>query len=294
MITFVNAKINIGLFVTGRRPDGYHDLETLFYPVGLHNGTPANPTPFCDILEITPNDSGEFRFTFTGRPVDCEPEKNLVAKAARLFAAELEKKGERLPSGFDIRLEKHLPDGAGLGGGSADASFTLKMLNGVCGTPFPVEELERLALRLGADCPFFIADRPAFGCGVGDRLEPSPLDLEGYWAAIVKPTGVSIPTKEAFSHVSPRPAPFDLRTLAGKRPGEWAGIIGNDFHESVFHHHPELREILKKLSEQPGALYAQMSGSGSAFYGIFATQEAAEAATLSFESTDCEVWLLRL
>lgn len=294
MITFVNAKINIGLFVTGRRPDGYHDLETLFYPVGLHNGTPANPTPFCDILEITPNDSGEFRFTFTGRPVDCEPEKNLVAKAARLFAAELEKKGERLPSGFDIRLEKHLPDGAGLGGGSADASFTLKMLNGVCGTPFPVEELERLALRLGADCPFFIADRPAFGGGVGDRLEPSPLDLEGYWAAIVKPTGVSIPTKEAFSHVSPRPAPFDLRTLAGKRPGEWAGIIGNDFHESVFHHHPELREILKKLSEQPGALYAQMSGSGSAFYGIFATQEAAEAATRSFESTDCEVWLLRL
>lgn len=294
MLTFVNAKINIGLFVTGRRPDGYHDLETLFYPVGLHNGTPANPTLFCDILEITPNDSGEFRFTFTGRPVDCEPEKNLVAKAARLFAAELEKRGERLPSGFDIRLEKHIPDGAGLGGGSADASFTLKMLNGLCGTPFPVEELERLALRLGADCPFFIADRPAFGGGVGDRLEPSPLDLEGYWAAIVKPTGVSISTKEAFSHVSPRPAPFDLRTLAGKRPGEWAGIIGNDFHESVFHHHPELREILKKLSEQPGALYAQMSGSGSAFYGIFATQEAAEAATRSFESTDCEVWLLRL
>lgn len=293
MITFVNAKFNIGLFITSRRPDGYHDLETLFYPAGLYNGTPENPTPFCDILEITPSGGDRDRLLLAGLKVDCPQEKNLVWKAAELFRSELMKKREDTRDFFDIRLEKHLPDGAGLGGGSADASFTLRMLNELNGTPFSDEELSALALRLGADCPFFILNSPAFAGGVGERLERSSLDLSGWWAVVVKPE-LSISTREAFAGVTPRKAPTDLRRIAEIPVEEWAAAgVANDFEQSLFPLYPELRRLKEALIDE-GASFASMSGSGAALFGLFPTREKAQDAFERLLSTEKYVWLLKL
>lgn len=184
MIKFVNAKINIGLQIVRRRPDGYHDLQTLFYPIGQFAGTPANPVSFCDALEITPRSDGEIRFETYGRAVDCLPEKNLVVRAARLFYDTCHP-----DTGVDIRLDKHLPDGAGIGGGSADATFTLGMLNELTGAHLSDERLAELALSLGADCPFFIYNRPLYAVGVGERFSEAsaPDPLAGHWLLLIKP-----------------------------------------------------------------------------------------------------------
>ena len=157
MIQFVNAKLNLGLNIIGKRADGYHLLETIFYPVGVHNGTPVNPEPFGDILEAVPAQEDSCnRYRFLGRPVDCPPEKNLVYRAAELISG-------RTGRYFDISLVKSIPDGAGLGGGSADATFTLRLLNRLSGNRLSSDELKELALSLGADCPFFVENTPAFG-----------------------------------------------------------------------------------------------------------------------------------
>lgn len=274
MLRFVNAKLNLGLSITHRRPDGYHDLETVFLPVGLFNGTPENPEPFCDLLEITPLPSeGDgnacFKYFFSGRAIDCPPEKNLVIRAANAFRSRVrEKHGEGYPcAGFRVELVKNLPDGAGLGGGSADASFVLTTLNRLCDSPLTHGELMEAALSLGADCPFFIDNRPAFARGVGERLEPISLDLSGWWALIVKPD-VYVSTREAFAGVTPRPARFDLRALPDLPVVEWRGHIFNDFEESIFPQHPELARIKEWLYEH-GAAYASMSGSGSSLFGLF-------------------------
>ncbi|MDE6637020.1 MAG: 4-(cytidine 5'-diphospho)-2-C-methyl-D-erythritol kinase, partial [Muribaculaceae bacterium] len=173
MVKFINAKLNLGLNIVRKREDGYHDLETVFYPIGVHNGTPENPEPFCDILEIIPSEKTEF--VFTGREVDCPLEKNLVYKAWKIFKDNYPELKD-----YKIHLEKHLPDGAGLGGGSADASGVLLMLNELSGNPFKNEELLEMALCLGADCPFFILNRPCYAEGVGEILEPIDLDLSGW------------------------------------------------------------------------------------------------------------------
>ena len=288
MIQFVNAKLNIGLSITGRRPDGYHDLETLFYPVGIHNGEPANPSPFCDILEIDflPEPETD-RFEFRGRPIDCPLDRNLVVRAVRLFREEFERKeGKTLP-GVYLILEKHLPDGAGLGGGSADASFTLRMLNELGGSPFSHDELAEMALRLGADCPFFIFNEPSFGSGIGERLESVALDLKGWWCLIVKPS-VYVSTKEAFSGVCPRPASCDLRCPGS--PESWKGVVHNDFEDSIFPIHPELGKIKEELYAS-GAVYASMSGSGSSLYGLYPSKESAVEAAERF---DCETFVCLL
>lgn len=268
MIEFVNAKINIGLQIVRRRADGYHDLQTLFYPVGLYAGTPSNPVAFCDVLEIVrTRPDRPFTVATTGRTVDCAPEKNLVWRAAQAYFA------HGVADGFSvsITLDKHLPDGAGMGGGSADAAFTLRMLADLeqeySGSRVSDEELRAMALRLGADCPFFLLNSPAYAEGVGERLSPVSLDLAGRWLLVVKPS-VSIPTREAFAGVTPRSSTFDLRTLPEVPVEEWCHCVHNDFEDSIFPAHPHMQEVKRRLYEH-GALYASLTGSGSCIYGIF-------------------------
>lgn len=275
MILFVNAKLNLGLHIVRRRPDGYHDLETLFYPVGLYNGMPQCPAPFCDVLEINRSCSGADVIELTGRQLDCPLGKNLAVKALNIFR-------EHCKESFavELRLEKHLPDGAGLGGGSADASFVLRALNELSGYPFTDEELARMALALGADCPFFILNRPAFGAGVGEKLVEAEPVLEGRWCVIVKPM-LHISTREAFAGVTPDDTRAPLRELAKEPLTEWRRLLVNDFERSLFPHHPELREIKEKLYTE-GAEYASMSGSGASLFGIYTSRAMAEKALASF------------
>lgn len=283
MLKFINAKLNLGLNIVNRRPDGYHDLETIFYPVGLYNGTPQNPEPFCDILEMTPAEKTEF--FFTGRKVDCPLEKNLVFKAWKLFKDNYPELQE-----FAIRLEKHLPDGAGLGGGSADASFVLCMLNELSGRPFNDNQLAAIALKLGADCPFFIYNKPCFAEGVGERLQPVGLDLSGWWCVLVKPD-LSISTKEAFAGVIPSRPEVSLMEIVKLSVSEWNGLMKNDFEDSLFPNHPVLSEIKAKLLSL-GASYAAMSGSGSTIFGLFPSRQSALSALSSFPSHYATVCML--
>lgn len=273
MIKFVNAKINLGLNIVRKREDGYHDLETVFYPVGLHNGHPENPTPFCDIIEITFSDGLKDNFIMAGRQIDCPIEKNLAVKALRLYRRRLEDKCGMVLKPVELRLEKHLPDGAGLGGGSADASFVLSMLNELTNSALSKKELLALARELGADCPFFIENSPMFATGIGEIMTPILLPLDGWWALIVKPN-VYVSTRDAFSGVVPRQPDFDLRNLDSLPVVKWKNLIVNDFETSVFSLHPELAAIKEALYDG-GAIYASMSGSGSSLYGLFNSETAA-------------------
>lgn len=283
MIHFINAKLNLGLNIVNRRPDGYHDLETVFYPVGLYNGTPKNPEPFCDILEITPSERTEF--IFSGRKVDCPLEKNLVYKAWKLFKENY----PELPE-YTIHLEKHLPDGAGLGGGSADATFVLRMLNELNAHPFSEDKLEAMALKLGADCPVFVRNRPCYAEGVGEKMQPVDLDLSGWWCALVKPD-LSISTKEAFAGVTPAHPKKNLREIVKLPVEEWNGLMKNDFEGSLFPNHPVLEEIKQDLY-QLGASYAAMSGSGSTIFGLFPSRQAARNSLSHFPHHNTSICLL--
>ena len=283
MIKFVNAKLNLGLNIVRKRTDGYHDLETVFYPVGKYNGSPENPEPFCDILEINPSEKTEF--VFLGRQVDCPMEKNLVYKAWKIFKEAYPEIGEYL-----ITLEKHLPDGAGLGGGSADASAVLSMLNDLCGSPFNVRQLAEMALELGADCPFFIYNIPCYAEGVGERLVPIDLDLSGWWCVLVKPE-VSISTKEAFAGVHPACPDMSLKEILNLGVEEWQGKVVNDFELSLFPNHKVLSDI-KTAMIVNGASYASMSGSGSTIFGLFRDHEKASEVASKFSehfSTVCKL-----
>ena len=273
MIQFINAKINIGLHIVRKRDDGYHDLQTIFHPIGLHNGTPRCPYPLCDILEVTHCGSTEDIYSFSGNTIDCPLESNLVYRAVQLFRAS--EGGRKLPP-LRISLEKHIPDGAGLGGGSADASFTLRTLNSRSRHPLTSSQLEALAAQLGADCPVFISNRPAYAEGVGEMLMPTDIDLSGYWAVIVKPP-FGIPTREAFAGITPHGNRIDLRKAVMQPIKQWKDLIANDFEASLFPHHPEL-PLIKDTLYDCGAMYASMSGSGSAMYGIFSGREEAEQA----------------
>lgn len=268
MVTFANAKINLGLNIVSRRPDGYHDLETIFYPAGKGCGTPGNPGTLCDIIEVTPSQSDSLRQL--GLVADCDPQSNLVMKALRLYREEAAKDGVALPP-KEIILEKHIPFGAGIGGGSADATATLTTLNTLCDNLFSDDRLKAMANRLGADCPFFVVNSPVFAEGTGERMTPLRLDLSDYWLALVKPD-VSISTREAFSCVTPRRPEKSLTEIAGLAPEEWRDVMVNDFEVSAFTRHPQLRRIKEQLYAN-GAIYASMSGSGSAFYGICRSRE---------------------
>ena len=274
MLCFVNAKINLGLNILRRRPDGYHDLETVFYPVGLYNGTPENPEPFCDMIEAVAAPEKEHdSFRFLGNPIGCADADNLVTRAVAAFRRQLADKGVTDTYNFDIILEKHLPDGAGMGGGSADASFTLMLLNDLCGSPLSEKDLILTAASLGADCPFFIINRPAFATGTGDVMTPLAGKLKGMWAVIAKPP-LSISTKTAFAGVSPRLPEKNLLDIYDRPLSEWPSLMVNDFESSLFPHYPVLPRLKDSLYDS-GALYASMSGSGSSVYGIFPTRDAA-------------------
>lgn len=252
MITFPHAKLNLGLFVTRRRDDGYHILQTLFYPIDWR-----------DALEIIPEGApGECRLILSGIAIDGDPESNLCVKAYR----RLQRLVPDLP-GVTIRLMKKVPFGAGLGGGSSDGAHALLMLRDLFHLPLTNQQLETEAAAMGADCAFFCRSGAQYCEGLGPELEPYPLSLKGHFIVVVKPPfGVS--TKEAYSQVHPAQPVTPLPELLRRPLAEWKDCIVNDFEASVFPLHPELAEVKQSLYDH-GAIYAAMSGSGSALFGIF-------------------------
>ena len=254
MVLFPNAKINIGLNIVERRADGYHNIETVMCPV-----------KWCDILEIVPAQGNETTLTTTGRAVNCPPEKNLVMKAYRLFQQETG------IGNVDIYLHKIIPDGAGLGGGSADAAFTLIGLNENIECNLSKDQLAGMAAKIGADCPFFIYNEPQLATGIGTEFTPVEVSLDDYSILIVKPQ-VSVPTAQAYAGVTPMQADHNLATAINLPISQWNGIIKNDFEKSVFPALPEI-EIVKQKIIDMGADYVSMSGSGSAVYGIFSKND---------------------
>ena len=268
MIVYPNAKINIGLFVTGKRPDGFHDLETFFYPIGL-----------SDILEIVTAEGkkGKCRFSQTGLEVECDVEDNLVVKAYRLLDADY-----HLPA-LSVHLHKVIPFGAGLGGGSADAAFMLKALDAYFNLGIGTAGLEAYAARLGSDCAFFVRNRPAFAHGKGELLEEAALSLAAYRLVVVKP-GFGVSTADAYRGIVPCAAGFDLRHLGGLPVEEWKGRVGNDFERTVFAKYPVLAALKQQLYAG-GAVFASMTGSGSAVYGLFRREDAVKA-----DFPGCFVW----
>lgn len=255
MITYPNAKINLGLNIVEKRPDGYHNLETIFYPINLQ-----------DALEVTLLEGEkEYELTLSGTPIEGNPEDNLVVKAYRLLK-------EDYPhiAPVDIHMYKHIPTGAGLGGGSADAAFMIKLLNDKFKLGLSIEEMENYAARLGADCAFFIQNKPVFASGIGNIFEPIQLSLKGYFLVLIKPD-IFVSTKDAFSLITPKTPVQSLKEIVRMPVETWRATMKNDFENSVFKKFPEIAAIKDKLYDM-GAIYASMSGSGSSVYGIFREQ----------------------
>ena len=244
MITFPNAKINLGLNITAKRPDGYHNLETVFYPV-----------PIEDALEIhVLNNSTDKKFALhqAGMEITGNAEDNLVVKAYLLLDKEF-----NLPP-VDIHLYKHIPSGAGLGGGSSDAAFMLKLLNERFELKLTDEKLEEYAATLGADCAFFIKNTPTYEEGIGNIFSPLSLSLKGYQILLVKPD-IFVSTREAFSLVRPHEPEYSLKEIITHPVSEWKEQMVNDFEASVFPQYPVIGEIKEELYKN-GAMYAAMSG----------------------------------
>lgn len=248
MINFPNAKINIGLNITSRRSDGYHNLETVFYPVKIN-----------DVLEVIVGD--ELSFESSGLGIPGRIEDNLCVKAYHLM-----KEDHDLPP-VKIHLHKHIPIGAGLGGGSADAGFFIKLLNQAFDLRLSTGAMLNYARRLGADCAFFIESVPVFAFDKGDQFEPVQLDLSAYHLALVMPPE-HVSTAEAYRGVKPAPVKQSLKELITLPVEEWRQYIKNDFEDSIFKSHPAIRGVKANLYEA-GALYASMSGSGASVFGIF-------------------------
>jgi 4-diphosphocytidyl-2-C-methyl-D-erythritol kinase len=249
MLIFPNAKINIGLNILSRREDGFHNLETIFLPVkGL-----------TDALEFLP--SKKTTLICSGREIECNPSDNLVLKAYNLLKERFE-----LPP-VSICLHKFIPSSAGLGAGSSDASFMLKGLQEYFQLPLNEKELTELASQMGSDCAFFISNEPAFATAKGEVLEPVSINLTGKHIAIIKPP-FPVNTKEAYSGITPGKPSNRLQDLIKLPVEEWKDKLINDFESTVFKKFPELGLIKQSLYEL-GALYAAMSGSGSAIFGIF-------------------------
>ena len=253
MICFPNAKINLGLRILSKRPDGYHNIETVFYPINL-----------CDALEIVPATKRKTTFTQTGISIEGKPEDNLVVKAYHLLKEDFD-----LPE-VAIYLRKQIPPGSGLGGGSSDAAFMIKLLNDFAGLKLSVEQMEEYAVRIGADCPFFIQNKPVFAEETGNIFSPVPVSLQTYHFVVAIPP-VSVSTKEAYAQVKPRQPEVSLQEIIRLPVQEWKNHLINDFEPCVFAQYPIIEEFKKRFYAE-GALYASMSGSGSAVYGIFDKQ----------------------
>ncbi len=256
MITFPIAKINLGLNVVERRPDGYHNLETVFYPV-----------PICDALEVTPMDE------LFPSPYDCDlkvsnisiegdEQRNLVVRAYQLLKQDF----PQLPR-IHAHLHKAIPTQAGMGGGSSDCAYMIRLLNEQFKLGLSTQQMTDYAARLGADCAFFILSRPAYAEGIGERLEPIALDLSRYWIAVVRPD-IPVSTKEAFSLIRPHRPKKKCRDVVMQPIETWRNDLVNDFEQSVFALHPEIGAIKEQLYSL-GAVYAAMTGSGSSVFGLF-------------------------
>ncbi len=254
MIIFPNAKINLGLNITEKRSDGYHNLETVFYPV-----------PWEDALEVTiskPNNNGKkYTLHLSGRKIDDSTGDNLVVKAYKLLDSLFD-----LPA-VDIYLYKNIPSGAGLGGGSSDAASMFIVLNKLFDLQLSSAQLEDYAGTLGADCPFFINNKPVFAQGTGNVFTPVSLSLQDYQIIIIKPD-VFVSTRDAFAQITPRKPIRQITDIISHPVTDWKDYLINDFEESVFSKYPEIRDI-KNMLYHKGAIYASMSGSGSSVFGIF-------------------------
>lgn len=271
MITFPNAKINLGLNITERRPDGYHNLETVFYPIPLQDAlevTVRGARPEAPAPDVLPTGcrtetvvTDDYTLRVAGTPVEGSAEQNLVVKAYRLLQRE-----HALPP-LNIYMYKHIPTGAGLGGGSADAAFMMKLLNDKFALGLSADELEAKVATLGADCAFFVRNTPVFATGIGNVFTPVTCSLAGWYLVLVKPD-VFVSTKEAYACVHPRRPERSPADIVRQPVETWREALTNDFEESLFPAHPEIAAIKDKLYDL-GAAYAAMSGSGSSVFGLF-------------------------
>ncbi|MFY9151871.1 MAG: 4-(cytidine 5'-diphospho)-2-C-methyl-D-erythritol kinase [Prolixibacteraceae bacterium] len=248
MISYPNAKINLGLQITEKRPDGFHNLETVFYPI-----------EWCDVLEFVEAD--QLQFTSSGIHISDNPESNLVMKAYQLL-----KKDFDLPP-LKIHLHKNIPFGAGLGGGSSDAAFMLQMLNKNYNLELSTEKLLAYSAVLGSDCPFFILNKPVFATGRGEIMQETDLSLNGMFILLVKPP-VEVSTAKAFQFIVQKKTESSLTDLLHLPVHEWKNWVSNQFEQSVFQQYPEIARIKEQLYHS-GAVYASMSGSGSCVFGLF-------------------------
>jgi len=247
MIVYPNAKINLGLNILRKREDGYHDISSVFYPV----------KECVDVLEIVKSE----RFEFTKSGIEIPDGENLCEKAWQLFHSDFDIENVK------IHLHKQIAIGAGLGGGSADASFTLKILNKLFDLKLTNKELEKYALQLGADCPFFIENTPKLVEGIGEKMINIDLDLSYYEIRLVNPK-IHISTKEAYSGVVPQIPELSVEEIIKLPIKEWKNKLKNDFEDSAFEKHPQLEKRKEELYDD-GAIYSSMSGSGSVLFGIF-------------------------
>jgi 4-diphosphocytidyl-2-C-methyl-D-erythritol kinase len=252
MISFPNAKINLGLDVLEKRPDGYHNISSIFYPV----------RELYDVLEIIPGNSVKDQYFFSGLSIPGDQSNNLIVKALEWIRKDFE-----IPP-LDIYLHKVIPMGAGLGGGSSDGSFMLKMLNDLFSLKLNKRELESLALELGSDCPFFIENKPILAEGRGEKMTPAPVNLDGYFIALAF-SDVHISTAEAYRNVSRKSESINGEFIEQKPDFDrWRREMVNGFESYALSEYPQLKKVKEYFYEQ-GAVYSSMTGSGSAVYGIF-------------------------
>lgn len=250
MVTYPNAKINLGLFVTEKRPDNYHNIETVFYPI-----------PLCDEIECEISETNTTTITISGMNIDGDSNDNLIIKAYNQL-----KRQYQIPA-VSIHLKKNIPFGAGLGGGSADAAFTLKLINHFFSLGLSDAQLEIEAAKIGADCPFFIKNQPVFASGIGNVFTPIDLSLKGYYILLVKPS-IHVSTPNAYKSIVPCKPSFDLQQINNIPLSLWKHHIINDFEKPVFYQYLEIEQIKNSLYNI-GAVYSSMSGSGSSVFGIF-------------------------
>lgn len=251
MISFPNAKVNLGLNILAKRPDGYHEISSCLYPI-----------PWCDILEVVPSE--KLSFSQTGLKIDGDPMNNLCVKAYEVLAKDFE-----LPP-VSIHLHKVIPMGAGLGGGSSDGTFCLKAISQIFNLGLSIAELETYAAVIGSDCPFFVKNIPSIATGTGTSLKPIDLDFDVSFIGVIYPD-VHVSTQQAYSGTTPKTPVKVIEEIIPIDIKEWQDLLYNDFEKSVFHQFPKIKDTKDKMIEA-GAIYASMSGSGSAVFGLFESE----------------------
>ncbi|MFZ4399065.1 MAG: 4-(cytidine 5'-diphospho)-2-C-methyl-D-erythritol kinase [Bacteroidales bacterium] len=250
MISFPNCKINLGLFIENKRTDGFHNIKTVFFPL-----------PLRDVLEVIESDNNSFSITLSGIPINDDKQTNLCVKAYKLLKSDF-----NLPP-VKIQLFKAIPHGAGLGGGSSDAAFTIKILNNKFKLSLSNKQMEFYAAKLGSDCAFFIENKVVIAKGKGEIFENIEFSLDNYFIVLIKPNS-SVNTKDAYQWVKPRNTEIDIKKIIKQPIENWKEILINDFEVSIFNKYPEIASI-KNLLYKSGAIYSSMSGSGASVFGIF-------------------------